>query len=312
MEKAKKQTKYDRLARLAAEQEHVATRKQLRAIGFNDYQIGQMVKRKHWVQLQRGVYLLSPGPATWRQRARAAQWAGGQSVALDAGSALLWSGFAGPDEGAVELVVTQPTGNPSPRGVVVRHPSRPVRTRTLGKVRVASVEDALLGFAAVSGDRKAVEIAVESVLLANKTTERKLWRHIGLNSRSGVRGIALLRSVMENRPLGKPARSILEIELLDLLRKRKIPLPARNVDVIDANGDRREIDLCYVDQKGAIEADSRRWHSTESQTAEDSRRQRALEAVGFEFVRVTWADVFQRPDWVVSEVQRLLLRVVAA
>jgi very-short-patch-repair endonuclease len=182
----------------------------------------------------------------------------------------------------------------------------------LGKVRVASVEDALLGFAAVSGDRKAVEIAVESVLLANKTTERKLWRHIGLNSRSGVRGIALLRSVIENRPFGKPARSILEIELFDLLRKRKIPLSARNVDVIDANGDRREIDLCYLDQKGAIEADSRRWHSTESQTAQDSRRQRALEAVGFEFVRVTWADVFQRPDWVVSEVQRLLLRVVAA
>ncbi|MEY2473086.1 MAG: hypothetical protein QOK28_2415 [Actinomycetota bacterium] len=242
----------------------------------------------------------------------AAQWAGGESVALDAGSALMWRGIDGPEQDTVELVVTTTRGNPEPRDVTLRHPSRAVATRTLDKVRVVGIEDALLGFAAQTNDRKRVEIAVESALLGLHTSERKIWAYIASNSRRGVRGVALLRSVMENRPNGKPARSILELEVIDLLRSRGIPLPDRNVDVIDANGDRREIDLCYLDQKGAIEADSRKWHSTATQTAEDSRRQAALEAVGFEFVRVTWPDVFQRPDWVVAQVQKLLLRVVAA
>jgi hypothetical protein len=179
-------------------------------------------------------------------------------------------------------------------------------------VQVVGIEDALLGFAAMSKDRRAVEVAVESALLSHKTSERKIWQAIGRNSRKGVRGVALLRHVMEHRPEGKPSRSMLELEVLDVLRKSGVPLPARNVDVIDGNGDKREIDLCYLTQKGAIEADSKRWHSTASQKADDRRRQRALEAVGFEFVRVTWSDVFDRPEWVIDQVRRLLLRIVAA
>jgi hypothetical protein len=308
----KKQTKYERLAKLATDQDNVATRGQLGSIGFSDKQVSLMLRRGHWVQLQRGVYLLARGPATWRQRARAGQLAGGDVVALDAGSALLWWHLEGPDEGEIDLVLTGGKGRPEPRNCVVRQPSRPLAIRTRDGVRVVCIEDALLGYSAACGDRKAVEFAVESALLSRRTSERKIWQTIGRSSRPGVRGVALLRSVMENRPNGKPSRSILELEVLDLIREWGLPLPTRNVDVVDGDGNRREIDLCYVPTKGAIEADSRRWHSTASQKAEDRRRQRALEAVGFEFVRVTWRDVFDRPDWVIAEVSRLLQRVVAA
>ena len=311
MKKAK--TKYDGLRAMAASQDNVVTRAQLLAAGFSDDQIGRMLRRGHWTQLQRGVYLLSPGPATWCQRARAAQWAGGSCVALDAGSALLFWGTDGPIEGAVELTtIATDEGRPKPAGVVVRRPSRRVSTRMRNGVQVACIEDALLSFAALSKDRRQVEVAVESALLSRRTTERKIWRTIAMNSRHGVRGVALLRSVMENRPVGKPARSILELEVLDLIRASGLPLPSRNVDVVDGNGERREIDLCYVDQRGAIEADGRRWHATATQRATDKRRQAALEAVGFRFVRVTWDDVFGRPDWVINEIRSLLLQVVPA
>jgi hypothetical protein len=303
---------YEALSALAVDHEHVATRKQLKKIGFRDWHIREMLRKRLWVQLQRGVYLLSPGPATWRQLARAAQLAGGDGVALDAGSALLWLGFDGPDEGDIELTRVAGAGGPRPTGALVRRPSRPLKTVVRQGVRVTSIEDGLLSFAALTADRRKVEVAVESVLLARKTTERKLWQFIGRNSRPGVRGVALLRSVMESRPEGKPSRSMLELELLDLIRKADMPMPKRNVDVIDGDGKQREIDLCYLPQKGAIEADSRRWHSTASQKADDLRRQRALEAVGFEFVRVTWRDVFDRPDWVIDQIRGLLLRVVAA
>ncbi|HVT78613.1 MAG TPA: hypothetical protein VHD87_16355, partial [Acidimicrobiales bacterium] len=56
---------------------------------------------------------------------------------------------------------------------------------------------------------------------------------------------------------GKPARSVLEIELLDVLRDAGLPLPTRNHDVIDGDGNHREIDLCYVPQKGT--ASGRGW-----------------------------------------------------
>ncbi|HVV35919.1 MAG TPA: DUF559 domain-containing protein [Acidimicrobiales bacterium] len=303
---------YAGLAELAIDQDHVATRAQLSKLGFSDERIATMIGHRHWVQLQRGVYLLSPGPATWRQVARAAQLAGGDVVALDAGSALTWWGVDGPEDDRVELVVAGPAGGPAPRGVVIHHPSRPISVRVRDGVRVVAIEDALLGFAASSRNRRQVEVAVESALLSRRTTERKIWQTIGRNSRRGVRGVALLRFVMDHRPNGKPSRSVLELELVDLIRASDLPLPQRNVEVVDGNGERREIDLCYLAQKGAIEADSRRWHSTASQQASDRRRQAALEAVGFAFVRVTWTDIFERPEWVIDQIRELLLRVVAA
>jgi hypothetical protein len=55
----KKQTKYQRLAKLAKDNDNVATRRQLSKLGFGDKQISLMLRRGHWVQLQRGVYLLA-------------------------------------------------------------------------------------------------------------------------------------------------------------------------------------------------------------------------------------------------------------
>jgi putative AbiEi antitoxin of type IV toxin-antitoxin system len=304
--------KYARLAQLATAQDNVVTRKQLLALKFSDERIAAMLRHKLWVQLQRGVYLLGPGPATWRQLARAAQWAGGKVLALDAGSALLWWSVDGPAEGDVELTLLERKGGPEPRGVVIRQPSRTIRMLKRDGVQGVCIEDALLSFAASCRDRRLVEIAVEAALLSRRTSERRIWRNVERNAQPGVRGIALLRSVMEGRPDGKPSRSVLELEVLDVIRRSGLPLPARNVDVVDGDGRTREIDLCYLAQKGAIEADSRRFHGTASQKADDRRRQAALEAVGFRFVRVTWRDVFDRPKWIVDQVRELLEGVVAA
>lgn len=251
------------LAALAAANDNVVTRAQLSRIGFTDKHIGLLLKRRQWVRLQRGVYLVAPGPPSWNQLARSAQLAGGDSLALDG-------------------------------------------------VRVVCIEDGLLSLSALTKDRRQLEVVVESVLLSRKSTEKKLWRFVGLNSRPGLRGVALLRSVLEERPNGKPSRSILELEVLDLIRAAGLPIPSRNVDVVDGDGARREIDLCYLEQRGAIEADSKRWHSTASQVADDQRRQSALEAVGFSFVRITWPDVTQRPNWVIEQIRGLLLRLLAA
>jgi hypothetical protein len=304
--------KYERLAELAVKQDNVVTRKQLRALGFSDERVAAMVKNKLWLALQRGVYLLAPGPATWRQRARAAQWAGGKTLALDAASSLVWWGLEAPTGDKIELTLLGRKGGPQPRDTVIRQPSRTLRMTKREGVQVVSIEDALLSFSALSPDRRDLEIAVESALLSGRTKERKLWQTVERNARPGVRGVALLRSVMAGRPDGKPSRSILELEVLDVIRRSDLPLPSRNVEVVDGDGKTREIDLCYLPEKGAIEADSRRFHGTASQKADDRRRQKALEAVGFRFVRVTWRDVFDRPEWIIEQIRGLLEGVVAA
>ena len=154
------------------------------------------------------------------------------------------------------------------------------------------------------------ERAVESALTKGLTAERRIWREIAVLG-AAVPGVRRLEALLVLRPKGKPARSKLEIEVLRLIRHADLPLPNRNHDVW-VDGEHFEIDLVYADIQGAIEADSSRYHSTATQKARDRRRQELLEAVGYTFVRVTWTDVFGRPDWVIQQIRDLLCRVVAA
>jgi hypothetical protein len=295
---------YDKLAGLAGRTDRVVSRDALDRIKVTEQRRRTLVGQLLLTVLHEGVYLVGGGSPTWRQRARAAFTACGEKSWLSHVTALRWWGFAVPeDDTSIHISNTRTAGFFC--GVVVHRPRRAVKVVERDGVRVASIEDALLDFAATT-DRATLEVAVESALLSKKTHERRIWRVIVANSRKGVSGVALLRHVMEHRPKGKPARSVLEIEVLSEIRRAHLPLPTRNHEVVDGDGKKREIDLCYVEQLGAIEADSKAFHSTATQAAADARRQRALEAVGFQFVRVTWADAFERPEWIVEQVRDLL------
>lgn len=311
MKPKKPKPDFKNLAKIARSTGNVLTRAQLRDCLLTDSTIKTLLSKRLLSQLQRGVYMVGIANPTWEQSARATFLAGGDLTMLGGESALGWWGVLTPNASdTIELIADRSDG-PQPTNTRVRRPTRRIDSVVRRGVRVSSVEDALLDYAA-RHDRKEVEIAVEAALLSRRTAERRLWKVVALNSRKGVRGVALLRDVLERRPKGKPAKSILEIEVLDVIRSAALPLPTRNHDTVDGNGDAREIDLCYVEQMTAIEADSKRWHSTATQTSEDICRQRALEAVGFTFIRVTWADVFTRPEWIVEQVRTLLGGVVAA
>ena len=299
-----------KLARIAVANDDVIVRKQLHRCGFGDQRIKTLLRNRWLFPMQRGVYRLGAAPPSWRQRARASHFAGGPLTMLGGASALAWWNVIEPPDGPIELIADR-TDGPRPRDTRIRRPTRSITVRTRDGVRVSSIEDALLDYAA-SHTRAQVEIAVEAALLSRRTTERRLWKVAALNSRQGVRGVRLFRTVLAHRPQGKPAKSVLELEVLDVIRNAGLPLPTRNYDTVDVNGEKREIDFCYVEALGAIEVDSRLWHSTRSQVESDLRRQRALESVGFSFVRVTFRDVHERPEWIVDQVRTLLGGVVAA
>lgn len=300
---------FGRLARLTRSHDSVISRAELVNIGFSDDRIATMMNKELWQRLHDGVYFLGAGELTWRQRARAAVLACGEGAFLSHESAARWWSLDGAADHDIIHVTVARTSGPRPKNVKVHHPSRQQKTVVRDHVRMTTILETLVDFAADAG-RQLVERAVESALLGRRTTERHIWRLIAMNSRHGVRGVALLRHVMLHRPKGKPARSVLELEVLELIRKEGLPVPVRNQDVIDANGDTREIDLCYVLHKGAIEADGQAFHSTATQTENDRLRQAALEAVGYRFVRVTWYDRFHRPEWVIEQIRALLVASV--
>jgi very-short-patch-repair endonuclease len=302
-------SKDERLARLAAKNEGVVTRAQLLLLGFSDKAISTALARRRWQQLQRGVYLLSPAEPTWRQRVRAASLAAGADGQVCGRTLAAWLGLDGATERVIEISV--PYGKcPEPVGVVIH------RTRHIGPKRTyddaipgTSVERLLVDYAALVPVDLA-ERAVESALSKGLTPERRIWREIAALG-TAVPGVRRLERLMELRPKGKPARSTFEIELFKLIRQSGLPLPERNHDTW-VDGDHFEIDLAYIDVRGAIEADSERYHGTATQRANDRRRQGELERAGWTFVRVRWADVFGRPEWVIEQIRTLLCRVVAA
>jgi very-short-patch-repair endonuclease len=160
----------------------------------------------------------------------------------------------------------------------------------------------LLDFAATA-DVATLEQAVESALDQHLTAERRIWECISKEGGKGVPGSARLRRVMLERPNGPPAKSVLEIEVSHLLRRADLQNFVRNYPVLDG---KYKIDDAYLAERVAIEADSRRWHSTKTQRANDRKRRAELQAAGWHFESVTFDDVHLRPAETVARIRAAL------
>jgi len=101
-------------------------------------------------------------------------------------------------------------------------------------------------------------------------------------------------------PLAQPADSPMETRLRHLLIKAGLPEPQVQVDLL---GKRFRADLYYPSAKLVIEYDG---GNHRERMTEDLRRQNAILSAGYQLLRFTAADIYQRPDAVVAQVARLL------
>ena len=292
----------EKLCELAAAHDNVVSRPELQAIKFSDQMIATQLARRRWQTLHAGVYLIGAAEPTWQQRCRAALKAAGEGAQLPGETGLAVLGVDGAKEGKVHVVV--PTRMcPRIKGVVVHRTTVPDSGHRGGPMSMCSVPRLLIDFAAKASVAR-VEDAVESAISQGLTHETRIWRALAELSHR-MPGVARLTRVMEERPEGKAARSKFETQLLRVVRRADLPTPVRNHDVY-VDGKHYEIDLAYPEVLGAIEADSRRYHSTKTKKARDKARQDHLESVGYRFKRFTWRDVLGRPQWVVEEIRELL------
>ena len=84
------------------------------------------------------------------------------------------------------------------------------------------------------------------------------------------------------------------------------PIPKAQVEVVDAAGSTRFLDLAYRERKIAIEYDGREFHTADHDQVHDAGRRRLLVAVGYRFVIVGYEQIFGTDNSFEQEIGVLL------
>jgi very-short-patch-repair endonuclease len=90
-------------------------------------------------------------------------------------------------------------------------------------------------------------------------------------------------------------RSELELMFLELIRRHRLPEPEVNVRV-----GRFLVDFLWRDRKLIVETDGARFHAGSVATGDDLLRDARLRALGFEVLRISYAEVIDDPGAVVK------------
>ena len=98
--------------------------------------------------------------------------------------------------------------------------------------------------------------------------------------------------------------SRLESRFLERLRDAGLVLPKTNRP---AGG--RRVDCRWPEQRLTVELDSYRYHHSRHAWEQDRRREREARARGDEFRRYTYGDVFEHPEFMLTELRALVRRL---
>ena len=181
------------------------------------------------------------------------------------------------------------------------------------------------GIPVTSPERTLLDLAAQVCGAGSKSSDwrhvprRDLERAVATADREGLVELDSLRARLENRPYqagtallrrildldGGPAftRSVLEAELLELIRRAAIPIPDTNARV-----GRFELDMYWRRERVAVEVDGYRYHRGRDQFEGDRARDSDLAAQGILVVRFTAKRIREEPLEVVAELARVLGR----
>ena len=152
-----------------------------------------------------------------------------------------------------------------------------------------------------------VEEALDDALRRGLVTLSRLrWRLREAGGR-GRQGTVLLGKLIDARASGPvlPPQSVFETRLLRVIRGSGLPLPAIQHEVKTHRGT-AIVDLAYVRERVAIEADGFRWHSSRQQWDRDRARDTALAMLGWTVIHVTWQQLHDGPEEVLEAIRARL------
>jgi very-short-patch-repair endonuclease len=109
----------------------------------------------------------------------------------------------------------------------------------------------------------------------------------------------------EIHPLTKRTRSDMELLFLRMCERAGLPQPEVNV-TLHAGGRRTMPDFLWRDAGLIVEADSRRFHDTDSAFQSDREREQRLQLAGWRVSRCTWEQIEREPQRLAETIQGLL------
>jgi very-short-patch-repair endonuclease len=287
------------IAELAAKQRGVITRAQLLELGMTRTTIDNWVKHSRLHSLYRGIFLLGhPRPIAGARQLAAVLACGRGAVLSHLSAAGLWRLLPG-REGDVD--VTVPGRNPGRRrGIRVHRVNALDRrdVRKLGGIPITSPARTIFDVAAVVRRRELEQALAEAY--ARRLARRSDFISL-LARRSSLPGTRALRALLDE---GTPAltRSQAEERLLALIRTAELPAPEINVHI-----GRHEVDFMWRDQRLIVEVNGFRFHSSRSAFEHDRRRDAELISQGFRVIRITWRQIFDRPEALTARLAKALV-----
>ncbi len=279
-----------RLARIAAKQHGVVSRRQLVAIGLSDRTIGRRVAEGRLHRVYAGVYAVGHPRLTQAGRWMAAVVACGRGAVLShLDAAVLW-GFYDRLGALVHVTVKW---HRSVKGLAIH------RTRCLDPVDV-TVKN---GIPVTTVARTFVDLteclSEDRLLRAMREAEyQRLLNLDALNAaveraRGRRRLTPLKNAIAKHRP-GQIIRGELEHRFAELLHGTSIREPDTNVPV-EARGRTYVLDCYWPEYRLAVELDGRDAHERALAFESDRRKDAALTAIGLRPLRLTWSRVTYEP-----------------
>ncbi|WP_372790057.1 type IV toxin-antitoxin system AbiEi family antitoxin domain-containing protein [Paraconexibacter sp.] len=306
-----------RVGRIATGQYGVVHRTQLAAHGIAPRTIDRWLASGRLLKLHPGVYAvghaafpdLAPVMAAVLATARWDRDHGthrGAAASHTAAAVLLDVRDRGRRGGTVH--VTTETRRTA-RGVIVHHTRRldPADVTTIRGVPVTTFARTAIDLAEMLEPHwleRTLERAAVKRVLDESALQSAMDRH------AGRRGIGPLRAALATGRHLDPQTcdSVLEELFLNLIRRAErpgLPHPQMQRTVRLSGGERFRVDALWRALRVVVELDSR-WHDPAGARLRDRARDRALRRDGYLVYRFRYADVVQRPGWVVATVRSLL------
>lgn len=291
------------LGGFARRQGGVFTRAQAIACGFTERQVDYRIASKRWRRIHRSVLADATVPDSSLSGLWAAVLAAGpEAVVSHSSAALLW-GWEVQDR-LIHLTVP-PHRHPRIDQTIQIHrlPLAPGDSGLMRRLPVTSRLRTITDCVTILPRARLgalLDRAIQQGWVSESDLTRAISRH---RARTGNKELRRLAA-----GLSPGAHSKAERLLHRLFRAHRITGWQPNFPVVEANRVLAVVDVAFVDVKLAVEVDGRAFHVSPERFQTDRTKQNALVALGWNVLRFTWADLTERPAYVVASVLAELAR----
>lgn len=295
---------------LAAAQNGLATREQLRGIGLSNAMLRRRFESGRWTAVGRSVVSLGPLPTDIVGRSRAASLAVPKGV-LSHTTAGLLHGLPGLSitrseeqrllRGPIEVSTTR-RSRVRPGDLMVHERTAKPRSLFVHGMRVTTVPQTLVDLAAVLDDAL-LDRVIDMTLAQNKCPLEALEALLDLTPAQGVPGRGALKRIVTARHKPGGSMSVMERLFWEGIRPSGLELPDRQVLMPWG----ATVDLFWGTYKLIGELDSRSWHERLRDRERDAHRDAEAMSKGYATFRMTWEMV----DTEMDATLRLLAQTLA-